>query len=72
MVALMAMPIACVLAGILKYLVFDPEVFLVTSLFACLSSILVFAAQMLIRSSADPHSGLFAATSDCYRSAPPL
>lgn len=102
MVAVMAMPIACVLAGILKYLVFDgvsefqllaiglapvviglallislpnpmpsslgrlvlvftlavlaptnpqsydPEVFLVTSLFACLSSILVFAAQMLL------------------------
>ncbi|MGY8707359.1 FUSC family protein [Bradyrhizobium sp. 18BD] len=102
MVAVMAMPIACVLAGILKYLVFngvsefqllaiglapvviglallislpnlmlssvgrlvlvftlvvlaptnpqsyDPEVFLVTSLFACLSSILVFAVQMLL------------------------
>lgn len=102
MLAVMAMPIACVLAGILKYLVFDgvsefqllaiglapvviglallislpnpmpsslgrlvlvftlavlaptnpqsydPEVFLVTSLFACLSSILVFAAQMLL------------------------
>lgn len=104
MLAVMAMPIACVLAGILKYLVFDgvsefqllaiglapvviglallislpnptpsslgrlvlvftlavlaptnpqsydPEVFLVTSLFACLSSILVFAAQMLLPS----------------------
>ncbi|MBR0782186.1 FUSC family protein [Bradyrhizobium iriomotense] len=102
MVTLMAMPIACLLAGILKYLVFngvsefqllaiglapvvigcallislsspmlsslgrlvlvftiavlvptnpqsyDPEVFLVTSLFACLSSVLVFAAQMLL------------------------
>ncbi|HEV2158103.1 FUSC family protein [Bradyrhizobium sp.] len=102
MVAVMATPIACVLAGILKYLVFngvsefqllaiglapvviglallislpnpmlsslgrlvlvftlavltptnpqsyDPEVFLVTSLFACLASVLVFAAQMLL------------------------
>lgn len=27
---------------------YDPEVFLVTSLFACLSSVLVFAAQMLL------------------------
>ncbi|APO48819.1 FUSC family protein [Bradyrhizobium diazoefficiens] len=102
MVAVMATPIACVLAGILKYLVFngvsefqllaiglapvviglallitlpspmlssigrlvlvftlvvlaptnpqsyDPEVFLVTSLFVCLSSVLVFAAQLLL------------------------
>ena len=102
MVAVMATPIACVVAGILKYLVFngvsefqllaiglapvviglallislpnpmlsslgrlvlvftlavlaptnpqsyDPEVFLVTSLFACLSSTLVFVAQMLL------------------------
>jgi len=102
MVAVMAMPIACVLAGILKYLVFngvsefqllaiglapvviglallislpnpmpsslgrlvlvftlavlaptnpqnyDPETFLVTCLFACLSSVLVFAAQLLL------------------------
>ena len=101
-VAVMAMPIACVLAGVLKYLVFngvsefqllaiglapvviglsllmtsphpmlaslgrlvlvfmlavltptnpqsyDPEVFLVTSLFACLSAILVFVAQLLL------------------------
>ena len=101
-VAVMAMPIACVLAGILKYLVFngvsefqllaiglapvviglallislpnpmlsslgrlvlvftlavftpsnpqsyDPEMFLVTSLFACLSAILVFVAQLLL------------------------
>ncbi len=102
LVAVMAMPIACVLAGILKYLVFngvsefqllaiglapvviglallvslpspmlsslgrlvlvftlavlaptnpqsyDPEVFLLTSFFACLSSVLVFAAQLLL------------------------
>lgn len=102
MVTVIAMPIACVLAGILKYVVFngvsefqllatglapvviglallislpnpmlsslgrlvlvftiavlvptnpqsyDPEVFLVTSLFACLSALLVFAAQMLL------------------------
>jgi len=102
MVAVMAMPIASILAGVLKYLVFngvsefqllaiglapvviglallislpspmpsslgrlvlvftlavlaptnpqsyDPEVFLVTALFACLSSVLVFAAQMLL------------------------
>jgi uncharacterized membrane protein YccC len=102
MVAVMATPIACVLAGILKYLVFngvsefqllaiglapvviglallislpnpmlsslgrlvlvftlavlapsnpqsyDPDVFLVTSLFVCLSSILVFVAQLLL------------------------
>lgn len=102
MMAMMATPIACMLGGILKYLVFngvsefqllaiglapvvigltllislpnpmlsslgrlvlvftlavlaptnpqsyDPEVFLVTSLFACLSSILVFAAQLLL------------------------
>jgi hypothetical protein len=101
-VAVMAMPIACVLAGILKYLVFngvsefqllaiglapvviglallislpnpmlaslgrlvlvftlavltptnpqsyDPEVFLVTSLFACLSATLVFVTQLLL------------------------
>lgn len=102
LVAVMAMPIACALAGMLKYLVFngvsefqllaiglapaviglallislpnpmlsslgrlvlvfmiavlvptnpqsyDPEVFLATSLFACLSAVLVFAAQMLL------------------------
>ncbi|WFU26910.1 FUSC family protein [Bradyrhizobium sp. CB1717] len=102
LVTLTAMPIACALAGMLKYLVFngvsefqllaiglapvviglallislpnptlsslgrlvlvftiavlvptnpqsyDPEVFLVTSLFACLSAVLVFAAQMLL------------------------
>ncbi|MDA9526923.1 FUSC family protein [Bradyrhizobium sp. CCBAU 25338] len=102
MVTVMAMPIACALAGILKYFVFngvsefqllaiglapvvigfallislpnpllsslgrltlvftiavlaptnpqsyDPEVFLVTSFFACLSSLLVLAAQMLL------------------------
>jgi uncharacterized membrane protein YccC len=102
MTALMATPIACVLAGILKYLVFngvsefqllaiglapvviglallislpgrvlsplgrltlvftliilaptnpqsyDPNVFLVTCLFVCLSSVLVFAAQLLL------------------------
>ncbi|PJG56259.1 hypothetical protein CVM73_05495 [Bradyrhizobium forestalis] len=102
LVTMMAMPIACVLAGILKYVVFngvsefqllaiglapvvigfallislpspmlsslgrlvlvftlavlaptnpqsyDPEVFLVTSLFACLSSVLVFTAQTLL------------------------
>ncbi|MGY3036986.1 putative membrane protein YccC [Bradyrhizobium sp. USDA 4354] len=102
LVTMTAMPIACLLAGILKYLVFngvsefqllaiglapvviglallislpnpmlsslgrlvlvftiavlaptnpqsyDPEVFLVTSLFACLSSVLVFAAQTLL------------------------
>ena len=102
MVAVMATPIACVLGGILKYLVFngvsefqllaiglapvviglallislpspmlsslgrlvlvfalvvlaptnpqsyDPETFLVTSLFVCLSSTLVFVAQMLL------------------------
>ncbi|QOZ68127.1 FUSC family protein [Bradyrhizobium arachidis] len=101
-VTVTAMPIACALAGILKYLVFngvsefqllaiglapvviglallmslpnpmlsslgrlvlvfmiavlaptnpqsyDPEVFLVTSLFACMSAVLVFAAQMLL------------------------
>ncbi|WP_027555445.1 FUSC family protein [Bradyrhizobium sp. Cp5.3] len=104
MTALLAMPIACLLAGILKYLVFngvsefqllaiglapvviglallislpsrmlssvgrltlvftlaifaptnpqsyDPEVFLVTSLFVCLASALVFAAQLLLPS----------------------
>ncbi|WP_342731533.1 FUSC family protein [Bradyrhizobium sp. B117] len=102
LVAVTAMPIACALAGMLKYLIFngvsefqllaiglapvviglallislpnpmlsslgrlvlvfmiavlaptnpqsyDPEVFLVTSLFACLSAVLVFAAQMLL------------------------
>ncbi|MBR0956542.1 FUSC family protein [Bradyrhizobium japonicum] len=102
LVTMTAMPIACLLAGILKYLVFngvsefqllaiglapvviglallislpnpmlsslgrlvlvftiavlaptnpqsyDPEVFLVTSFFACLSAVLVFAAQMLL------------------------
>lgn len=102
MVTVTAMPIACALAGILKYLVFngvsefqllaiglapvviglallislpnpmlaslgrlvlvftiavlvptnpqsyDPEVFLVTSLFACLSAVLVFVAQMVL------------------------
>ena len=102
MVTLIAMPIACLLAGVLKYLVFngvsefqllaiglaplaigcallislpnpmlsslgrlvlvftiavlaptnpqsyDPEVFVVTAFFACLSSVLVFAAQVLL------------------------
>jgi len=102
LVAVMALPIACVLAGILKYVVFngvsefqllaiglapvviglallitlpnpmlsslgrlvlvftiavlaptnpqsyDPEVFLVTSFFACMSAVLSFAAQMLL------------------------